>query len=264
MHKTPDFPDLLRLIDERATAFRDAVAAAPGLDAQVPTCPEWTLFDLVRHLGEGRQAWAATVAAGPAATSKAAPQGPPVPRERAAQVAWLAASTKQLLDALRESGPDRGCWTWWGTSQSPQTCGAVARHQLYEIALHTYDAQLTIGAPQSLPQEVALDGVDEFLSTCVATTSAWPHAPATVDYHATEGRSWSLRLSAEGAQAARLPAPGAASASASGAAPGTPDASARGTAHELLMTMYGRLPVDVPELGGDRRVFDQLVAWEPE
>ncbi|SEG10679.1 TIGR03083 family protein [Actinacidiphila yanglinensis] len=265
MQTTPDFPDLLRLIDERSTAFRAAVAAAPDLDAQVPTCPEWTLFDLVRHLGEGRRAWAATVAAGPTATSKAVPQGaPPVPRERAAQVAWLAASTEQLLDALRESGPDRGCWTWWGTSQSPQNCGAVARHQLYEIALHTYDAQLTIGAPQSLPQEVALDGVDEFLSTCVATTVAWPHAPATVDYHATEGRSWRLRLSAEGAQAARLPAPGAASASASGAEPGTPDASARGTAHELLMTMYGRLPVDVPALDGDRRVFDRLVAWEPE
>ncbi|GFN09427.1 hypothetical protein Smic_79830 [Streptomyces microflavus] len=49
-----------------------AVAAAPSLDVQVPTCPEWTLFDLVQHLGEGRRAWAATIAAGPDATSKSA------------------------------------------------------------------------------------------------------------------------------------------------------------------------------------------------
>jgi hypothetical protein len=35
-----EFPDLLRLIDERSTAFRAAVAAAPSLDAQVPGCPE--------------------------------------------------------------------------------------------------------------------------------------------------------------------------------------------------------------------------------
>ncbi|MQY34622.1 hypothetical protein SRB17_25920 [Streptomyces sp. RB17] len=60
-----------RCFDERSTAFRAAVAAAPSLDVQVPTCPEWTLFDLVQHLGEGRRFWAATVAAGPAATSPA-------------------------------------------------------------------------------------------------------------------------------------------------------------------------------------------------
>lgn len=131
MQKTLEFPDLLRLIDERSTAFRASVSSAPSLDEQVPTCPEWTLFDLAQHLGEGRRRWAATVAAGPAAAAPArsGPEGAPAaPREREALLAWLPASTQQLLDALREAGPDRGCWTWWGTSQSPQTCGAVARH----------------------------------------------------------------------------------------------------------------------------------------
>src|SRR5439155_1464951 len=84
-------------------------------------------------------------------------------------------------------------------SQSPQTCGAVARHQLQEIAVHTYDAQATLGTPQPLPGEVALDGVEEFQFTCCATTTAWPHEPAVVDYHATEGRSWRLWPSAVGA-----------------------------------------------------------------
>ena len=129
MEKTLEFPDLLRLIDERSTAFRAAVSAAPSLDEQVPTCPEWTLFDLVQHLGEGRRRWAATVAAGPAAAppARSGSEGAPAaPREREALLARLAASTQQLLDALREAGPDRGCWTWWGESQSPQTCDAVA------------------------------------------------------------------------------------------------------------------------------------------
>ena len=232
---TLEFPDLLRLIDERSTAFRAAVSSAPSLDVQVPTCPEWTLFDLVQHLGEGRRRWAATVAAGPRRHRPGPrPEGAAAaPREREALLAWLAASTEQLLDALREAGPDRGCWTWWGDSQSPQTCGAVARHQLQEIAVHTYDAQLTVGDPQPLPVEVALDGVEEFLSTCCATTSAWPHEPAAVDYHATEGRSWRLWLSADGARTARLPHP----------APCPPPArtrtrptlSARGTASELVL-----------------------------
>src|SRR4051812_6962902 len=99
VRKAPDFPDLLRLIDERSTAFRAAVAAAPSLDVPVPTCPDWTLFDLMRHLGEGRRAWAATVAAGPDAPAKATPHDDPaVPREREALLAWSAASAQQLLD----------------------------------------------------------------------------------------------------------------------------------------------------------------------
>ncbi|MEH0829248.1 MULTISPECIES: maleylpyruvate isomerase family mycothiol-dependent enzyme [unclassified Micromonospora] len=252
MEKTLEFPALLRLIDERSTAFRAAVASAPSLDVQVPTCPEWTLFDLVQHLGEGRRSWAATIAAGPTASAKSSSEGPAAPREREALLAWSAASTQQLLDALREAGPDRGCWTWWGTSQSPQTCGAVARHQLQEIAVHTYDAQVTLGAPQPLPDEVALDGVDEFLSTCCATTAAWPHEPAAVDYHATEGRSWRNWLSADGARAARLPTPGTMPATAAGEDPDAADASLRGTASELVLAFYGRIPVDSLKLHGDR------------
>lgn len=156
-----------------------------------------------------RRAWAATIAAGPAATAKSAPQGAPAaPREREALLAWLTASTQELLDALREAGPDRGCWTWWGKSQSPQTCGAAARRQLHEIAVHTYDAQLTLGASQPLPDEAALDGVEEFLSTICTTTVAWPHEPAAVDYHATEGRPWRNWVSDDGARAARLPTAG--------------------------------------------------------
>ena len=252
-----EFADRLRLMDERSTAFRAAVAAATSLDAQVPTCPEWSLFDLVQHLGDGRRRWAATVAAGPA-DAPAAVSTPVAPREREALLSWFAASTVELLDALREAGPDRACWTWWGPSQSPRTTGAVARHQLQQVAVHTYDAQVTVGAPQPLPEEVALDGVDEFLTTCVATTAAWPHEPAVIDYHATEGRSWRIWFSADGARTARLPEP------VDGERPEGAYASARGTAHELVMFCYGRIRTDSLEVEGDRRVFDQLIAWEPE
>lgn len=265
MQQTLEFPALLRLIDERSAAFRDAIACAPSLDVRVPTCPEWTLFDLVQHLGEGRRSWAATIAAGPAATAKSTSKGASAaPRERGALLAWSAASTQELLDALREAGPDRGCWTWWGTSQSPQTCGAVARHQLQEVAVHTYDAQLTLGAPQPLPEEVALDGVDEFLSTCCATTAGWPHEPAAVDYHATEARSWRLWLSADGARAARLPTPGTMLATAADEDPDVADAAARGTASELVLLFYGRISLDSLKLDGDRRHFDLLIDWDPD
>jgi uncharacterized protein (TIGR03083 family) len=254
-----EFPDLLRLIDERSAAFRAAVASAPSLDLQVPTCPEWTLFDLVKHLAEGRDSWAATVAAGPDAATKAPLGSPPADLGTASLLAWLAESSQALVDALRAAGPDRGCWTWWGDSQSPQTCRAVARHQLQQVAVHTYDAQLTAGAPEPLPPEVALDGVEEFLVTCCATTSPWPHEPAVVDYHATEGRSWRVRLSAEGARAERLEPDTA------GESPvtDTTSVSARGTASDLVLFLYGRVPVGSLESDGDLRVFDQLFAWDP-
>ncbi len=263
MQKNLEFSDLLRLIDERSTAFRAAVAAAPSLDVQVPTCPEWTLFDLAQHLGEGRLAWAATIAAGPEATAKAVVEdAPPAPREREALLAWLAASTQQLLDALREAGPDRGCWTWWGKSQSPQTCAGAARRQLHEIAVHTYDAQLTVGAPEPLPGEVAIDGVEEFLFTMCTTSEAWPHEPAAVDYHVTEGVSWRNWLSEDGARAARLPAPG--TVPATDEAPDAADASARSTASELVLAFFDRIPLDSLKLDGNLGLFDQLVEWDPE
>ncbi|MFC5943108.1 maleylpyruvate isomerase N-terminal domain-containing protein [Micromonospora harpali] len=85
VHKIPTFSDHLRLISERSTAFRAAVAAAPSLDMQVPTHPERTLFDLVQHVGMGRRKSAAIVAAGPADTppeKSAWDDGTGAPRER--------------------------------------------------------------------------------------------------------------------------------------------------------------------------------------
>ncbi len=101
--------------------------------------------------------------------------------------------------------------------------------------MHTYDAQITLDAPQPLQDEAALDGVDEFLFTSCATTGAWPHEPSAVDYHATEGRSWRLWLSADGARTSRLTTPGTVLATAAGEDPNAADASLRGTASKLVL-----------------------------
>ena len=252
MEETLEFADLLRLMDERSTAFRAAVAPAPSLDVQVPTCPEWTLFDLVQHLGEGRRRWAAIVAAGPADAPPAVPASV-APREREALLAWFTAATGELLDALRAAGPDRGCWTWWGPSQSPQTSGAVARHQLQQVAVHTYDAQVTVGAPQPLSSELALDGVDEFLTTRCAGTEPWPHEPVVVDYHATEGRSWRLWVSDGRTRTARLP-----DGTTAGEGPEKADVAVWGTANELVLFFYGRIQSESLRTEGDRGILDRL------
>jgi uncharacterized protein (TIGR03083 family) len=245
-----NFPEMLRLIDERSATFRATVAAAPDLGVPVPTCPDWTLDDLAQHLGEGQRRWAATVAAGPA-TAKATVDAT-APQDREAVPAWLAASAQELLDAVREAGPDRDCWTWWPQSASPQTAGGAARHQLQEVAVHTYDAQLAVGAAQPLPEAIALDGVDEFLSTSCAGSYRWPHGPTTVDYHATEGSFWRLALAADGVQLIR------------GALPGQADATVTGTASDLVLLLNGRIPLDAVKTDGNRHLFDLLIEWDPE
>jgi uncharacterized protein (TIGR03083 family) len=258
VEETLAFPALLQLIDERSTAFRAAVASASSLELPVPTCPEWTLFDLVQHLGQVHRFWAAVVEAGPAdapPAEAAAADLTAAPREPEALLAWSAESTRLLLDALRAAGPDRGCWTWWGDSQSPQVSGAVARHQVQEATVHTYDAQLTAGAPQPLPDDAALDGVDEFLTTCCEGTDPWPHEAGTIDFQITGGRSWRIALTADGSRTTRLPEPGTASATAA-------TVSVRGTAAELVLALYDRIPFDSLQVEGDRRQLEWFRDWD--
>lgn len=119
--------------------------------------------------------------------------------------------------------------------------------------MHTYDAQTTVGAPQPLPTETALDGVDEFLSTCCAGPYPWPFGPSAVEYHAAEGGAWLLSLTPEGVRVTRPAVPDI-----------TADASLRGTASDLVLALYGRVSVDSLKLDGDQRVFDQLLAWDPD
>jgi MDMPI C-terminal domain len=47
-----------------------------------------------------------------------------------------------------------------------------------------------------------------------------------------------------------------------GEAPDVAFASLRGTAAELVLAMYDRIPIDSLQLDGDRRLFDLLRAWE--
>ena len=81
---------------------------------------------------------------------------------------------------------------------------------------------------------------------------------AVVDLLRHEGRSWRLRCPATAhrpaASARRLQR---------GPDPDTAGVSARGTASDLLLFFYGRIPLDSLKWDGDRRIFDQLIAWDP-
>ncbi|MGW7486936.1 maleylpyruvate isomerase family mycothiol-dependent enzyme [Streptomyces sp. NPDC054786] len=245
MPQAPAFEDLLALIQDRSAALRSRVAGSPDLDVRVPSCPDWSLRDLVEHLTEVHRFWAAAVVAGP---SEKPPTAVPADDTLSADLlARSAAATGELIAALRAAGPAVGCWTWWADSGVPTTSGAVARHQVREAAVHAFDAQLATGTPQPVPAVVALDGITEFIGVSHGTAGPWPHEPARIGLHAAEGESWLVDLTA----------------STSGAIDGHHKTAAdlHGSASNLLLTLHGRLPLDRLRSEGDRATLERLLSW---
>ncbi|GAA2646293.1 maleylpyruvate isomerase family mycothiol-dependent enzyme [Paractinoplanes durhamensis] len=249
MTDTAPFAQLLDQIADRSTVLREAAAAAPDFTARVPGCPDWTLRDLVTHIGGVQRFWAL-------ATTLADPSGPPG-EERRGELApqgdlltWFGESTRLLIDALAAAGPDSPAWTWWGASDAPLTAGAIARHQVQEAAVHAYDAQESAGKAEPLPAAIAVDGVAEFIQVGLGASGPWPHRPARITFTATEGPAWVLELSPSGA---RLDPPTS----------GGPVATVHGSASDLVLALYGRVPFDDLRVDGDRSVLAELIAWQP-
>ncbi|MFF2167635.1 maleylpyruvate isomerase family mycothiol-dependent enzyme [Streptomyces sp. NPDC058175] len=245
MIQTPAFEDLLALVEDRSAALRSSVAGSPDLDVRVPSCPDWSLRDLVEHLTEVHRFWAAAVVAGP---SEKPPTVAPADDTLSADLlARSAAATQELIAALRAAGPAVDCWTWWGDSDVPTTSGAVARHQVQEAAVHAFDAQLAAGTPQPVPEVVALDGIAEFIDISHGTAGPWPHNPARIGLHATEGESWLVDLTTSGSH----PIDGQ----------HETDADLHGSASNLLLTLHGRHPLDNLRSEGDHATLENLLNW---
>ncbi|MET7665988.1 maleylpyruvate isomerase family mycothiol-dependent enzyme [Streptomyces sp. NPDC005463] len=245
MTQTPAFEDLLALVQDRSAALRSSVAGSPDLGVRVPSCPDWSLRDLVEHLTEVQRFWAAAVVAGPSEKPPVvAPADDTLP---AGLLARSAAATQELIAALRAAGPAVGCWTWWGDSNVPTTSGAVARHQVQEAAVHAFDAQLATGTPRPVPAVVALDGIAEFIGVSHGTAGPWPHEPSRIGLHAAEGESWLIDLTASGSHVID----------------GHHETAAdlHGSASDLLLTLHGRLPLDSLRSEGDRATLVNLLSW---
>ena len=175
---------------------RSSVAArAAGVDASVPSCPEWTITDLLGHLGRIHR-WVASLL-----VEKARERGehwsesePPPPAEL---LDWFAAGVPMLADALAGAGPEAEIWTW----TPDQSAGFWARRQAVETAIHRYDAQLAAGAAAPVERVLAVDGIDEFFDL----VPFWPWAERvrgngeTLHLHCTDGDGeWLARLNPDG------------------------------------------------------------------
>jgi uncharacterized protein (TIGR03083 family) len=233
------------------TARFVGVVERADLSTPVPTCPGWTLSDLVRHAGSV-QRWFAVLLRGRI-------QQPPtsrdvelkLPEEVAGYPQWLADSLAEATGAIDAGDLDEPMWAW-GVDQHARFW---VRRMLFETLVHRADAELALGLSAEIEPALALDGVDEFL---VNLPNAFVFAPGTAELRAEhrtirfgcpEGR-WVVRLRPDGF----------------GLEPDTDGPADAGvhaaTAADLLLLLYGRRDraAGAFELSGDQDLLDQWFA----
>ena len=115
-----------------------AKAGDRNLGAVVPACPGWTVQTVLVHLGRVYRSVTEHVVARATEmipfTKTPSPDGFEV-------VEWYRESMAQLLDALRELGPDEPVWTW----SDDHTGDFYFRRMAHETAMHRYDAEAATG-----------------------------------------------------------------------------------------------------------------------
>lgn len=181
-------------------AENDALAALLGdadLSVRVPTCPEWTVEQLIRHVGRGDR-WSARIVAEQSmeAIDPRTVDGGTPPADRAGMVAWLRSGPRSLLDAVDAAGPRTQVWTFLG----PRPAQWWIRRRLHETLVHRADAALALGAPFDVDAGVAADAITEYLERAVIRAGA--EGPAGGDRPLGDGQSLHLHATDSGLGAA--------------------------------------------------------------
>jgi len=232
------------------------IAGRADLTARVPTCPDWTLRQLITHVGRAHR-WAAAIVATRAAEPipfREVPDGR-LPDDPAQQPAWLRDGAARLASAVRAGGGP--VWTHLG----PGPASYWARRMAHETAVHRADGQLAVGTRPEIDPVIAADGIAEWLGFLPAVRGTGrPERPAVLP----EGKVVHFHVTDEGVDGEWLirGGPGGVTVAA-GHAKG--DMALRGPASAILLVMLRRLPPDDPavEILGDRSLLDGWLAATP-
>lgn len=240
----PDSLDHLEQFERTAAELAEAFAAIDPA-AVVPNCPGWTVADLALHVGAG-QRWAASIV-----LSGTAQKVPEVLRGTASWSDWYAGTSAALIAAIKAVDPDEPCWNF---APVDQNAGFWVRRRLHETVVHLVDARQAMSpeADLGIPPVVAADGVDEVFGVFLPRMlqRGFPAAVSTaVGVRAVDtGDEWTLTPTTQGQppRVDRGQAQGAAVVS--------------GTAEDLLLALWRRLPVDRLTVEGDPQAAAGLLA----
>jgi uncharacterized protein (TIGR03083 family) len=151
-----------------ADAARLREVAARDLSAPVPSCPDWTVADLVRHVAE---VYLHKTECMRGNGSPAPRPGRPTPLARPEEwppdlsaeepLALFDRAFTALTGEFAARSPDSPAWTWYSPEQD---VGFWIRRMAQETVIHRVDAELALGVPvRPIPDDLAVDGVDEVL-----------------------------------------------------------------------------------------------------
>jgi uncharacterized protein (TIGR03083 family) len=226
-----------------------AVAAGP-LDARVPTCPEFDVDDLARHVGAFCVRWIDVLRNGQRQPFRPIePDDPPL--TPAARAEWLEETGGDLLGRLRATSPGAECWTWYAPEQN---VGFVARRVANELCMHRVDAQLARGDAGPIEPALAADGIDEiflirqhhtrFQNDPVRGSGRSMHLHGTDTTPDLAAAEWMVTLSPDGLQVTHEHAKG--------------DLALRGAVGDLERLLYQRPAAGPVEMFGDEAVLDEF------
>jgi uncharacterized protein (TIGR03083 family) len=229
----------MELQDQTAEFAEIVTGLAP--DAPVPTCPDWTLRDLVGHMGEAPRWMAGIVRSGVAAV-------PPDPRDAELPTdwrGWLLAGADEFLAAVAEVGADTPVWTLAGTRPARWW----VRRALADLVVHTADAALVAGVPFTVPETRAADVISESLDLLAAPDIAkFPGSrEGTMALRPATGDGWSITRTADGHTWR----------------PGTDDADTTlsGSTQDLMLVLMRRQPLDHVTVTGDRALAEEMLSY---
>lgn len=227
--------DALRLESERFGR-----AARGPLDAPVPSCPEWTLGDLVWHLAGVQFFWEQVVRT--RATDRAGIEEA-LDRPDDELPPWFDEVSAGLVKALEDVEAGTRVWSWAGGEQD---VAWVARRQAHEAAVHRWDAQRAIGEPTPIASDLAADGIDEFFEWMIG-----PEDVATLEGSVAvrlsspdAGRVWTWARPLDRITGRATPV----------------DVSFTGSASDLLLLLWRRLTPEDVKIAGDPRASERFLA----
>jgi uncharacterized protein (TIGR03083 family) len=247
-------------VDFRATLLEETGALGDvirGADPEtpVPTCPGWTLNQLMKHVGRGHR-WSAQIIADrrhePLDPREVRDGKPPSDTDGA--IDWLNAGAQSVLDAVDRVGADARVWTFIG----PRPAGWWVRRRVHEATVHRADAVLALGGEFELSAELAGDGISEWIDLAIQARSEPPplRRGLTLHLHATDDGlgptgEWTITHDEDGLQWSHDHTKG--------------DTAVRGRAIDLLLALTRRrATADAGlEVFGDAEVWDSWLSQTP-
>ncbi len=169
--------------------------AVDKLTEPVPTCPGWTVADLIRHVAEVYRHKTLAMREGTEPGTF-----PPPGLEGREPVALLDRTYADLRAEFAARKPADPAGSWYTPDQ---TVGFWIRRMAQETVIHRIDAELGAGQPVApVPADLAVDGIDELLKVFVAFgvaewgdyfTEVLASSPGRTYAVRTDGAAWRVR-----------------------------------------------------------------------